>query len=323
MTRKWRPSLGQVIGGALAGTLLLSLLGLVALRYLGPEIGFKQAAILLAIVIAVITALPGWLLVRLLLRPIHALEAYAEAQENGQDAPPPHHFGTKELDATARRVIAMAQTLRDREATIRAYTDHVTHELKTPVSAIRAATELLEDSPELSAEDQQLLAQIDGARQQLEQQLKALRTAAQARETRYLGSCSMPDLHIELAQDHPELELGFSGPETLVPMACAGMAIILGQLLRNAVENGATKVTFLLSSSGTISIEDNGSGISSGNAARIFEPFFTTKRESGGTGIGLAVVRNILVAHRGDIRFVPRPAPLGAMFEISFEQTPD
>ena len=70
MTQKWRPSLAFVLGGALCGTLALSFVGLVAFRYLGPMMGFREAAILLAIIIAGATSILGWLLVRLLLRPI-------------------------------------------------------------------------------------------------------------------------------------------------------------------------------------------------------------------------------------------------------------
>jgi len=49
MKGHWRPSLGLVLGGALLATLGLSFAGLVALRNLGPLIGFRSAAILLAI----------------------------------------------------------------------------------------------------------------------------------------------------------------------------------------------------------------------------------------------------------------------------------
>ena len=65
MTRNWRPSLALVLGGGLAGTLALSFAGLVTLRYLGPVIGFRNAAILLALVITLATGALGWLLVRL------------------------------------------------------------------------------------------------------------------------------------------------------------------------------------------------------------------------------------------------------------------
>lgn len=319
MSRRWRPSLGFVLGGALAGTLALSFAGLVALRYLGPAIGFRTAALALGGAIALATAALGWLLVRLLLRPIHALEAYARAQESGAEPPPPAHFGTRELHATARRVIAMAEALRDREATVRSFTDHVTHEIKTPVSAIRAACELLEDGGTLDPADAPIVAQIDGARAQIEAQLTALREAARARETRYLGATTLAELLPELRADWPGLTVRAEGAEAPLPLAAPGLAIVLGQLLRNAAESGAGAVTLRAQTEAgraILDIADDGPGISPGNAERIFEPFFTTRREAGGTGMGLAVVRNLLAAHRAGIRTMPAPA--GTRFRILF-----
>jgi signal transduction histidine kinase len=304
MSRRWRPSLAFVLAGALASTLGLSLAGLVALRYLGPSMGFRSAALVLAFAITAATAVLGWLLLRLLLRPIRALEAYARAQELADPAPPPAHFGTSETAATAARVIAMAEALRDREATIRAFTDHVTHELKTPVSAIRAAAELLEDGGGLSHEDARLLLEIDGARMQIEAQLSALRQAAQAREVRHLGQSRLPDIVPELSAEFPSQTLSLTGETVLLPIASEGMAIVLRHLLHNAAEHGARHVT-LSARAGeggvTLDISDDGCGISPGNEAKIFEPFFTTRREVGGTGMGLTVVRNLLAAHRARI----------------------
>jgi signal transduction histidine kinase len=304
MSRRWRPSLAFVLAGALASTLGLSLAGLVALRYLGPSMGFRSAALVLAFAITAATAVLGWLLLRLLLRPIRALEAYARAQELADPAPPPAHFGTSETAATAARVIAMAEALRDREATIRAFTDHVTHELKTPVSAIRAAAELLEDGGGLSHEDARLLLEIDGARMQIEAQLSALRQAAQAREVRHLGQSRLPDIVPELSAEFPSHTLSLTGETVLLPIASEGMAIVLRHLLHNAAEHGARHVT-LSARAGeggvTLDISDDGCGISPGNEAKIFEPFFTTRREVGGTGMGLTVVRNLLAAHRARI----------------------
>ncbi|MCA3506004.1 MAG: HAMP domain-containing histidine kinase [Rhodobacter sp.] len=318
MTRRWRPSLAFVLGGALTGTLALSLAGLVALRYLGPTIGFRAAAIGLGLVITAATAALGWLLLRLLLRPIRALEAYARAQETGEAAPRPAHFGTTETAATATRVMAMAEALRDREATIRAFTDHVTHELKTPVAAIRAATELLEDGGALAPEDARLLAQIDGARRQIEGQLAALRSAAQAREVRHLGQTQLSALLPALGRDFPGLDIETSGETLLLPLAAEGMMIVLAQMLRNAVDHGATRVRLEANqdrAGTTLEVSDDGCGIPKGNESRIFDPFFTTRRETGGTGMGLAVVRNLLTAHRAEITLCSRHP---TRFRISF-----
>lgn len=317
MRRGWRPSLAFVLGGGLAGTLALSFAGLVALRSLGPVLGYRLAEVLLALVTAAGTGFIGWLQWRLLLRPILGLERYAEAQASAAAPAPPAHFGTRELFATGQQVIAMAEALRDREATIRAHTDHVTHELKTPVSAIRAAVELLEDGGALTEGDRRLVAEIDGARAQLESQLAALRRAAQARETRYLGVARLADVVPGLAADFPALALAVEADAPL-PLAPEGLRIVLGQLLRNAAEHGARQVVLRAGVEGVpfLEVADDGPGISEGNRGRVFEPFFTTRRGEGGTGIGLAVVRNLLEAHRASIALLP--SATGALFRVSF-----
>ena len=54
-------------------------------------------------------------------------------------------------------------------------------------------------------------------------------------------------------------------------------------------------------SSAVIEVADDGPGIIEANQAQIFEPFFTQR--AGGVGLGLAVVRQIVQAHKGDIRY--------------------
>ncbi|WP_035261885.1 ATP-binding protein [Actibacterium mucosum] len=311
---KWRPTLAFVLGGALAGTLAMSFIGLVVLRYWGPVVGFHIAAIVLGSVIALATAILGWLMVRLLMRPIRALQAYADKAETApQDATPPTHFGTQELRETAWRVVSMAEALRDREASIRGYSDHVTHELKTPVSAIRAAAELLQDGPPMDAETAALVAQIDGARQQIEAQLDALRSMAQARETRYLGHSTLA----EIAPGLTALPVTIQGERVPLPMAAEGLTLVLQQMICNAAEAGASALT-LTAVPGRLTVADNGPGISPGNAARVFDAYFTTKRAEGGTGVGLAIVRNILGAHHAQIELAQ--SDQGAVFEITFER---
>jgi signal transduction histidine kinase len=210
----------------------------------------------------------------------------------------------------------MARTLQNREATIRSYTDHVTHEIKTPVAAIRAAVELLGDGA-LTAADRALLAQIDGARAQIETQLEALRQAARSREARYLGICTLAELAAKL--DHPALMLGLSGEKVPIPLAAQGLLIPLSHLLRNAAEHGARWVEIsaeVSDSAVTVTFSDDGDGVSVGNAARIFEPFFTTKREKGGTGMGLSITRNLIEAHGGKVGLIP--STQGATFLLTF-----
>jgi two-component system, OmpR family, sensor kinase len=314
----------MVLGGALLATLALSYAGLVALRYLGPETGFRNAAAALALAIGTATAGLGWLLARLLLRPIATLSDQAAAlrRDPRQAIAPLSHYGTRETRDLALGISAMAQALQGREAQLRAFTDHVTHELKTPVTALRAAAELLAEA-DLTPEDRGLVDQIQGAAQQMQSHLEALRRVTEAREPGHHGTCRLADLAPSLRVGHPDLTLTFAGEAVALPMAASGLSIALGHLLVNAARHGASRVDLTAGQSAgrtVLTVVDNGQGISPGNRDRIFQPFFTTTRDQGGTGMGLTITANLLAAHGAAIALLP--SDHGAAFALTF-QDPD
>lgn len=323
MSAKWRPSLAFVLGGALCGTLALSFAGLITYRYLGPAIGFRDAAMLLAGIIAAATAVLGWMLVRLLLRPITELQRFATRARaaRSDDIAPPSHFGTRELQATALSVMEMADTLHNREAAIRSFSDHISHELKTPVAAIRAACELLQEGGTLHPDDLRLVTQIAGASDQMEQHLHAMRQVVKAHEVQYPGMSQLEGLVTELRSRFAPLVLEVTGGQVAIPLAAEGLEIVLGHLLTNSAIHGAglVRMTARQTDLGPqVTVCDDGSGISEGNASRIFDPFFTTKRSEGGTGMGLSIVQNLLRAQGATIRHCPDSA--GTTFEINFSK---
>ncbi|MEL6951801.1 MAG: HAMP domain-containing sensor histidine kinase [Pseudomonadota bacterium] len=322
--RKWRPSLAMVLGGALAGTLGISFIGLLILREFGPEFGFWTVALPIGAMILLLTAAMGLVLGRLLLRPIRALARYAGEvrQARATATAPPERFGTVELGDMAASVIEMAEALRAREATMRSYSDHVTHELKSPVSVVVAASELLQDRP-LAEADRALVDQIAGAAAQMHQQLDALRMMARARSADYRGRTTLEALRAPLSDRHNGLDLRLDGVDVSLPMSAPGLSLVLDHLLFNAAEHGAAQVR-LSAAPGLLRIADDGPGIAPGNRTRVFDPFFTTKREIGGTGMGLAISANILAAHGAEISVLDleigdgSSALSGAIFEIRF-----
>src|SRR5262249_382282 len=82
--------------------------------------------------------------------------------------------------------------------------------------------------------------------------------------------------------------------------------------IQNAVEVGVTESNNEV----IVSVKDCGAGISPENMPHLFEPFFTTRK--GGVGLGLIIAKQIVEAHKGNIRaYNNSPAP-GCTFEISF-----
>lgn len=309
---KWRPPLALVIGGTLAAVLCLPLIGIGYFRVAGDILGWGETAWLIGWMAFASTALLAWLLWRLVLRPVYALTRYARAMKSGKrEATPPRHFGTPEFRELGRSVIDMGDALSSRADSLRAYADHVTHELKSPLTAISGAAELLDG--DVSAQDRETLSRTirDGALR-MEKLLDDLRRHAQASTAGQEGTCTLES--IADAFDPAGLTVGLKG-EAVLPLPSEDMAAILTQLAQNAALHGAKRLEVVWD--GTMfSVTDDGTGIAQGNRGRIFDPFFTTRRANGGTGMGLSIVRSLLEARGGQIRLVD--AERGTRFDIRF-----
>ena len=94
-------------------------------------------------------------------------------------------------------------------------------------------------------------------------------------------------------------------------------SIIFSNLADNAMRHDSTTLDLSAMRQENlllVKISDNGEGVSPNNRAQIFDSFFTTRRDSGGTGMGLAIVRAMLEAHGGTIRLVN--SEVGTAFEL-------
>jgi two-component system, NtrC family, sensor kinase len=90
------------------------------------------------------------------------------------------------------------------------------------------------------------------------------------------------------------------------------MEQVFVNILLNAIqatpEGGTITLRTRVNASGfTAEIDDTGAGISAAYQAKLFEPFFTTKPVGQGTGLGLAVARQIIKLHGGDLLLSNRP----------------
>jgi len=199
---------------------------------------------------------------------------------------------------------------------------NASHELKTPISAIRGLSETIIDDPNISGEN--LGRFVERIRQQsirlelIVKDLLHLSRFDSSNKESNLARIRLSELITALLQTNVEnardagvmLDLDIQDESAQV----LGETEALDQLLTNLVDNAIKytgeggKVTVHLKSVGqmaSIEVEDSGIGISPEETARIFERFYRVdrarSRDVGGTGLGLAIVKHIAQAHSGTV----------------------
>lgn len=275
------------------------------LRALYRERSKLIAAVLLTLAAA---SLIGFVFVRTIARPMRELVAKADeitAGRTGAIGPLKRH-GTRELASLAKSFMTMARRLSDRSDYLSGFANHVSHELKSPLTAIRGAAELLRDSESMTPEQRErFFANLLGDIDRISVLLDRLRELARADNPVLGGAVSLSDVVQSLRDRFEGLELSLDA-ENAPPLAMSAenAHIVFGHLADNSLRHGATQVAISAREEGhklIVRFADDGAGVSPGNRERIFDPFFTTRRVEGGTGMGLGIVRALLRAHGGDI----------------------
>ncbi len=271
---------------------------------------------------------------RQLSRPIDELVGWTQLIRRHEPLPArPASRGAPEFEAlrqALRELAAALDAARERELEaerLRAFREvarRVAHEIKNPLTSMRIAVDQLQRAGgptggRAAMAIQVLFAETD----RLERLAKEFSEFGRLPE----GPQSEIDL-VELLE-----ELGRTGVPADVKVtvhANGGPRTLLGHyeplrrafanLYRNAAEamkgRGAIDVTVTGDGSGlAVTIADHGPGIPADVRQRVFEPYFTTKDD--GTGLGLALVRVTLEAHRGTISITETPGG-GATFSIVF-----
>ena len=264
----------------------------------------------------------GWMMWRLISKPIRDLSSQSRDVANGSKPTPdpvPHH-GVRELADLGNNVVSMAATLSERSTAIETYTSHVTHELKSPVTAILGAAELLSEGPSALPGDrnQKLVHNIKEEGLRMNALLVRLRELARASIQTDATPTPLADIVQAASAEFSEHVIECHAPsDTRLPLSKDQGHIVLHHLLQNAFQHGATRVDITFdSASNSLIVSDDGTGISPRNTTRISEPFFTTRRDQGGTGLGLSIVSAVLKQANAVIETMTPEH--GASFRIRF-----
>jgi len=270
-------------------------------------------------IMAVLLVIVVIFMVRRVTRPLSQLADNAERLGRGEDVNELTERGPEDIRKASRAFNQMQDRLtrfvRDRTLMLAA----ITHDLRTPITSLRIRAEMIEEGEnrdrilETLAEMQALTdATLEFARQDAEEEptrnvdLSALVDAVCA---------DLADLGQDVSFDSDIMER--------LPYSCHPNALkrVIRNLVENAVRYGDKAIVSIstLRQDLCISVEDSGPGISAEDRERIFDPFVrlesSRNRETGGIGLGLAISRNIVRAHGGDIT-VGNGETRGAVFNI-------
>jgi len=271
---------------------------LVRLRWaLGPPalgLGLHGVMLLLALLVGLL-AFP---IVRQLTRRLERLQQGVERLGAGELSARVAVEGRDEVARLAQRFNDAAERIEQLVGAHKALLAHASHELRTPLTRIQLALELVKDGvePRRRAGLEQDIAELDRL---IDEILLASRLDA-VNEPLQLEELDLLALAAELAAAHAEVQL--EGASLPLRADARLLRRLLRNLLENAERHGQPPTRLQLSASGgeaVIRVSDAGPGVPEAQREAVFEPFCRGDTRATGSGLGLALVRQIAQRHGG------------------------
>ena len=243
--------------------------------------------------------------VRLATQPLSVLAQAAEELGRDIGRPPLAETGTVELARASRALNTMQDRLKRYVDTRVKILAAMSHDLKTPITRMRLRAELLDDA-QVKAK---FVKDLDELQQLVGSTLDYMRGLAEGGEA--VQPVDVTALISSLKQDAEEAghTVTVTGNARSPVM---GGAQALKRCLQNLIDNALAygrRADIILRDEGgvlNIAISDDGPGIPEGDIENVFEPFYRVEgsrnRNTGGSGLGLSIARNIAQAHGGSLR---------------------
>ena len=297
----------------------------------------QTRAIVLWLVLALVpfTLLLALLFSVLISRPIRQIDEAIRRMGQGELAKSVNVTGPQDLRYLGERLDWMRQRLLEVEAQKERFLQHVSHELKTPLTAMREGADLLASGVvgELSDKQKSVANILYGNSLQLQKRIEDLLnySAIQAQPTalnlHQVGLKTLLDevmLSHQLAVLNQNLHIAQQCPDVVVCADEQRLRIILDNLLSNAVKfslpDGGIRIDVHATDAVlTVDVMDAGAGVAVTDRDKLFEPFYQGRQAPQshvkGTGLGLAIAREYARAHGGDITLVESDGA-GAHFRL-------
>ena len=284
-----------------------------------PFFAFPLIAVVGLVVLAVVSG------IRRVARPMNDFIDAARRIEAGDYSAQVPEDGSEDIRSVARAFNSMSARLKTIDEQRRNFMADVTHELRTPLSVIRGQAEAISDG--VYPADESHLAPILDATQTLDRLVDDLKTLVETDAGNLVLHKEPTDLallvhetvesfrtpaeakRIALVTPSPAPAGEGRGEGPLVLVDPARIRQVVSNLLSNAIRHtpkgGSIKATV---DGSTITVTDTGEGIPPDLRDHVFDRF-AKGASSTGSGLGLSIARDIVVAHGGQIEITDTPGP--------------
>ncbi|MBW4718350.1 HAMP domain-containing histidine kinase [Saccharothrix sp. SC076] len=267
-----------------------------------------------------------WVAMGRVLRPVEAIRReMADITEHDLSRRVPVPRARNEIAALATTVNATLDRLEVAVEDNRRFVADVSHELRSPIAALRAELEIATAHPDLAdwpAVVDAALADTDRLQQLATDLLLLARLDHAGPATGCDATVGLVTLVVEhTARRHTTHTLTTDLPDDPTPVhgSRALLNRLLGNLLDNAERHATTTITIRLTTAddhAVLEVHDDGPGIPAEDRERVFNRFTrlddARTRDTGGTGLGLPIARRIATAHRGTLHATANPDTPGA-----------
>ncbi|HCV02563.1 two-component system sensor histidine kinase EnvZ [Pseudoalteromonas sp. SSMSWG5] len=262
--------------------------------------------------IGFLSVLGGWLFARHLNRPLKALQQAAVKVGVGDFSTKLEEQGSTEVIEVTRAFNQMSRGIAALENDRRLLMAGVSHDLRTPLTRIRLATEMMSDDEDYLREG--IIHDIEDMNAIIDQFIEYLRH--HKREELELEDLNAIVSEVVEAEQKHHRTITFKENPSLgeVPVSTVAIKRVVTNMIENAIRysDGDIEVETRVSSNkkfAMVVVNDHGPGIPESELETVFEPFKQgdAARGSEGSGLGLAIIKRIVDMHGGRVQLLNRP----------------
>lgn len=280
-----------------------------------PLLGLEEAnfspLIFFLGIIGVLSVAGGWVFVRQLNRPLKSLQRAAEDVGRGDFPEPLTEHGTSEIMAVTQAFNHMSKGIKQLEQDRNLLMAGISHDLRTPLTRIRLATEMMLEVDDFLKEG--IENDIDDMNNIIDQFIDYIRHDSKGKaELGDLNALVEEVLNVETPADRHIHFIAKPCPE--LPLRHVAVKRALANLIQNALRytQGDIEVVTgheLDQGFAYFIVSDQGEGIPDAEIERLFQPFTQGDKARGteGSGLGLAIIKRIVDTHGGRVELSNKP----------------